>query len=940
MEQYDQDSFVNNPISSEFFASFRKSSLRRVSADSGKEFKFKIYKSGNSGVRVEICDTDNKPILVDKCLATNKFQQRALSILRQAAGDVDGSDWLGNLFNVVCELAKAPTLLPALLQCDNVVNADMKPVKVVADIADLYLDVVRGEKDFTAKILAEVDGKSVEPILLADGYVLLDDTIYQTQFVGENYSQLPMFASNFPANYLDCFLSIFYSYIENVKVRYNDYEEVFHKSELSATPVIYFEKVDGDNSLYLQLMSTVANLPANFADDFNLTYAANVDDEEHKIHVRPLATNDFAGLKKELTASIQSAAPSAAMRKQIYVEDNFYIIPQDVAGNFLLSRLMPLLSKFKLAGLTNIKQYKIYPVKPKLSVNLNSGIDFLEGDVQLSFGEETFTLRQVLDQYRKNHFIKLKDGSRGVVDDKFIQRLSSVFQQKKNSDKVKVSFFDLGEVESLLEQRVNDETFNHRREVYEGFNNLKKVEIKLPKVKAKLRDYQVEGVKWMDYLHTNKLGGCLADDMGLGKTLQTITMLSMIYPKAKKPSLIVMPKSLIFNWQSEIEKFAPKLKYHVYYESGRNIDEAMKSQVILTTYAMVRNDIKDFLDKKFEYVILDESQSIKNVGAQVSQAVKLLKANYRLALSGTPIENNLTELYSLFSFLNPSMFGTLDDFNARYTVPIVKDGNEEVQKALRNKIFPFLLRRLKKDVLTQLPERVEQKYFVEMSPAQAKYYEERRLYYKELISKQVAIEGVGKSQLEIFKALNELRRIASIPESMTDGAIESPKIEPIIDNIAQAVSNGHKIVIFFNYIAGVEALGEKLSELGIGYATMTGATQNRGDVVRQFQTGADCKVLLMTLKTGGVGLNLTAADIVYIFEPWWNRAAEEQAISRLHRIGQHNTVFSYSMITRGTIEEKICQLQEQKQQLFDSLIGNDAAITKQLSAEEIDYILS
>jgi SNF2 family DNA or RNA helicase len=366
----------------------------------------------------------------------------------------------------------------------------------------------------------------------------------------------------------------------------------------------------------------------------------------------------------------------------------------------------------------------------------------------------------------------------------------------------------------------------------------------------------------------------------------------------------------------------------------------MKSQVILTTYAMVRNDIKDFLDKKFEYVILDESQSIKNVGAQVSQAVKLLKANYRLALSGTPIENNLTELYSLFSFLNPSMFGTLDDFNARYTVPIVKDGNEEVQKALRNKIFPFLLRRLKKDVLTQLPERVEQKYFVEMSPAQAKYYEERRLYYKELISKQVAIEGVGKSQLEIFKALNELRRIASIPESMTDGAIESPKIEPIIDNIAQAVSNGHKIVIFFNYIAGVEALGEKLSELGIGYATMTGATQNRGEVVRQFQTGADCKVLLMTLKTGGVGLNLTAADIVYIFEPWWNRAAEEQAISRLHRIGQHNTVFSYSMITRGTIEEKICQLQEQKQQLFDSLIGNDAAITKQLSAEEIDYILS
>jgi SNF2 family DNA or RNA helicase len=209
-----------------------------------------------------------------------------------------------------------------------------------------------------------------------------------------------------------------------------------------------------------------------------------------------------------------------------------------------------------------------------------------------------------------------------------------------------------------------------------------------------------------------------------------------------------------------------------------------------------------------------------------------------------------------------------------------------------------------------------------------------------LIGQTIAKDGIGKSQLEMFKALNELRRIASIPGSLTDGSIASPKIEPMMEDVTQAVAGNHKVVIFFNYIAGIEEVGEYLSGEGIKYVTMTGATQNRESVVRQFQNDPDCAVMLMTLKTGGVGLNLTVADIVYIFEPWWNRAAEEQAINRLHRIGQHNTVLSYSMITRGTIEEKICQLQEKKKQLFEGLIGNDSSVAKQLTQEDIDYILS
>ena len=273
------------------------------------------------------------------------------------------------------------------------------------------------------------------------------------------------------------------------------------------------------------------------------------------------------------------------------------------------------------------------------------------------------------------------------------------------------------------------------------------------------------------------MGGCLADDMGLGKTLQTIGVLNLIYPRQEKPTLLVMPRSLLFNWQNEITRFSPKLKVYTYYGNTREMVEAVKHQLILTTYAIVRNDIETFKEQNFHYVILDESQNIKNVAAQSTQAVYLLKADHRLALSGTPIENNLTELYLLFRFLNPTMFGTLDDFNARYANPI------------------------------------------------------------------------------------------------------------------------------------------------------------------RFQNNRQCKVLLMTLKTGGVGLNLTAADTVYIFEPWWNKAAEEQTINRLHRFGQKANVLCYSLITQGTIEEKIQLLQQQKADLFKGLIGADASSTKQLSEEDIQFIL-
>ena len=426
--------------------------------------------------------------------------------------------------------------------------------------------------------------------------------------------------------------------------------------------------------------------------------------------------------------------------------------------------------------------------------------------------------------------------------------------------------------------------------------------------------------------------------MGLGKTVQAIALLCATLPSAEKPVLIVMPRSLLFNWDAEWKRFAPHVRVGIYYGAGRNLEEAMGNQVILTTYALVRNDIEALSKVEFDTVILDESQHIKNTSAQMTQATLLLRADHRFSLSGTPIENNLGELYSLFRFLNPSMLGTAEEFNAKYLVPVQRDRDQEAMGQLRRKIFPFLLRRLKNDVLDELPDRIDQTLYVEMEPEHAAYYERRRRYFYETLKQGIREEGFARTRFEMLQALSELRRIASVPESVGENGTASSKIPILADAVQEAVENGHKVVVFFNFIAGIELLGERLDTEGIAFETMTGATRDRKRIVERFQTDPRCKVLLMTLKTGGVGLNLTAADTVFIAEPWWNRAAEEQGIARLHRIGQKTSVHAFSVITKGTIEEKIQLLQQQKADLFEGLIASDAS-SKQLTEEDIDFML-
>ena len=923
----------------EFLSQFHKTAFRQTSLEKGGVGKVKVLfrLSFERGATVTVVDEKGKTVAPDY----KQYQGETFNVLRIIANiqqeqamriswDIDGEQCI--------RLHDYPYLTFALLRCDNLVDEKLRPLKVSNTPATVGLCLVVDKELCTPLIYARHEEKPAQQFqLLSDVFALVDDTICPIASLGENYLRIDFFRETFPTPLLEQYLSVFYSYIDNVELDYEDYVLVRSEQTVETIPTVIIEKVDADMALYLRLSYTLPGMDADFADRFDLTYLATLT-MEHQVLLRRIVHSDTALDETELRKIIVSHAPTKAAAKDVWNDSGEFIIPQDTAGPFLMQALPQLVRRFQLLGAERLKEYKVKPIQPKMNLKLSSGIDFLEGTATIQLGDEEMSLRTFLQQYSKQKYVTLSDGQRGLIDEHYVQRLERIFRKVEKGDKVKVSFFDLPEIESLLAEKLEGKTFEHYREFYEGFNQLASKRLTTTGVNAKLRNYQKEGVKWINYLYDNNFGGCLADDMGLGKTLQTITMLTKVYPKVKEPTLIVMPRSLLFNWQDELKKFAPQLTYYTYYGNQRDLAEAMKQQLILTTYALVRNDIEQFREQQFHYVILDESQNIKNVQSQTTQAVFLLNGKHRLALSGTPIENNLTELYSLYRFLNPAMLGSLDDFNRQYASPIQHGADKEATESLRRKIFPFMLRRLKKDVLTELPDRTEQTLYVEMEHDHQHFYEERRQYYQQAIQSSIKAQGLEKSQMMMFQALSELRRIASVPESLSDGVILSPKIPLLCEQVEETVAGGHKVVIFFNFIAGIELVGERLTELGIDYATMTGSTRDRRSVIERFQNDASCRALLMTLKTGGVGLNLTVADTVYIFEPWWNKAAEEQAINRLHRIGQKAKVMSYALICRDTIEEKIRLLQQQKQDLADSLITGDAAITKRLTEEDIKYI--
>ncbi len=818
------------------------------------------------------------------------------------------------------------------------INIDFQPVSFNKEPADLKVTIT-GDVSLICKFSLHTKAKHTDGFrVISENFVYSSGEIYQISSLGENFMLVPDFETMILPSELSKYLSLLFSYCDHIGINYKDYRLV-SGPPAETKPGLVFEKVCADNSLYLRVIDALPGFDPDFVEQYDLSRVVTINEIETTLILSELTHVGHYPLYKQIKNRLNR------IRKQLdldgpgyYEEDNLFIIDAELAELLVYEKLPGLASECMVFGAEDLKNYRVRTVKPEMSLSLSHGIDFLEGEVELRFGEEVFSLFEVLYHYRNNAYIQLSDGDRLLMDPEYIQRLERIFQHKK--DRERISFFDLPLVEELIGEKLASETFTKARDVYEGFNELHSRPIQLPSLNAELRPYQESGYRWLEYLHQQGLGGCLADDMGLGKTLQAIALLSGIYPEEKRPSLVVIPKSLIYNWQNEIQRFNPDLDVYTYYGSARDIDMARNCQIVITTYGLVRSDIEVLRLEEFYYIILDESQQIKNISSQISRAVMTMQSVNRLALSGTPIENNLGELYALFRFLNPAMFGSLERFHRHYLGPIQHLGDESVAHELKKKIHPFILRRLKKDVLHDLPDKIEQILYVEMSPEQKKFYEQRRRYLDESIRQQVASEGIEKSQFYVLQAITDLRQIASIPEAKSEGLITSSKRERLIEQVLEAVANGHKILLFANFLAILDFLADDLQREQIDFEIMTGATRNRAERVRRFQEDSSCRVFLMTLKTGGLGLNLTAADTVFIYDPWWNIAAENQAVDRSHRIGQDKTVFSYKLITVGTIEEKIIKLQAQKQALFDNIITQDSTGPKFLDMEDIDFLLS
>ena len=823
-----------------------------------------------------------------------------------------------------------------LLGQNNFVNADFEIIekKEVKNIALFIRD--NKEIEDRLDIYIEINDNLLTKNNIVGNYIYSQGTFYKVDIEEDTQFPLSDLFQKIDKYELESYATLILKNYKNIDLKYEDYETVVSE-ERNAIPQIIIEKISFDNSLYIKINSIISTMDYEFFTKNKIETVLIVNELEKKLEISKINLENLSSDMFEIVKVLTKLQKSIGLKSSYYIDnENFIILNEELAKEFVKKELLQLTGKYSIIGTDRLRKYNIKAVRPKLSGKFSYNLDYFEGEVEVEIEGEKFSIQQLLNNYKKDEYIILSDGTNALINREYIEKLQRVFKEE-DGNKIKVSFFDMPIVQDMIDEKAFEKDFLGNKDFFEGINELPKEEVEYPKLNATLRDYQKYGYKWLKYLTDNNLGACLADDMGLGKTLQAIALLSNLHEEKKKKSMVIMPKSLIYNWENEIKKFAPKLKVGVYYGINRDFSSLKKVDVILTTYGTIRNDIENLLEHKFDLLILDESQNIKNINSQTTKAVLLLNAKKRVALSGTPIENNLLELYSLFRFLNPEMFGSVQQFTNNYIVPIQKYSDISTIEELKKKIYPFLLRRVKKEVLEDLPDKIEKLVYVDMNDEHRRFYEERRKYYYSLLEKNTSSQG-NFDKFFVLQAINELRHIVSSPELESKKIISSKK-EVLIENVVEAIENDHKVLVFVNYLSSIESICDSLKENKIKYLKMTGQTKDRQNLVDKFQNDSRYKVFVMTLKTGGVGLNLVSADTIFIYDPWWNTTVENQAIDRAYRLGQDKTVFAYKMIMRNTIEEKILKLQEIKNKLLDDLISEDNLSTKNLSKSDIEFIL-
>lgn len=607
--------------------------------------------------------------------------------------------------------------------------------------------------------------------------------------------------------------------------------------------------------------------------------------------------------------------------------------------------------KIPVYGFEALKNFRFNTARPNTHIHVSSGLDWFDAKVEIEFGEQRVGIADIKKALAsKQSFVQLGDGTLGILPDEWLKRYALLFKVGDGrSDKLRLSKYHMSVIDELYENRDETELSFALDEKFERLKEFKNIpEIPAPEaVTAVLRPYQLAGYQWLSYLNDVGWGGILADDMGLGKTVQALTMLDAYRAKnGGIKAIVVCPTTLIYNWQNEVKKFTPELTYHIHHGSARSrsAEELQQSNIIITTYGTLRSDIQLLLKIVFDYVILDESQAIKNPSSKVTKAATLLNAKNRVCMSGTPLQNNTFDIFAQMNFLNPGLLGSMEFFRNEFATPIDKFGEQEQKDHLRKLLFPFILRRTKEQVAKDLPEKTETILFCEMEKEQRKIYDAYRNSYRDKILGTIDDQGIDKSQLTILQGLMKLRQICDSPAILNEEEKypnHSIKLDELMREITENIGD-HKALIFSQFLGMLGLIREKLKEQNIPYEYFDGSTSapDREKAIQNFQNNDECRVFLISLKAGGVGLNLTAADYVYIVDPWWNPAVEQQAIDRTHRIGQTKNIFAYRMICIDTIEDKILQLQERKRTLARELITDDNGFVKTLTKADVEYLFS
>jgi superfamily II DNA or RNA helicase len=595
----------------------------------------------------------------------------------------------------------------------------------------------------------------------------------------------------------------------------------------------------------------------------------------------------------------------------------------------------------------------LYIMGNRLDLSVAEAGDWFDIQARIVFGEFEIPFMRL-----RNHIVhgirefELPNGKIAIIPEAWFSKLQGVFQHIEGADdgaRLQKHHYQLvTELQQALEER-SIQSFRLKIQATNSFKEVEEVDV--PETfQATLRHYQHEGLNWLWFLRKNGFGGILADDMGLGKTVQTLTLLfkdKLERPAEAvgKPCLLVAPTSILHNWYAEAKKFAPQLTIMIHAGTQRDRDSQWFGayDIIITSFGTLRMDLDLFKRVDFHYVVLDEGQNIKNPGSQISRAVRLLRANHRLVLSGTPVENSVFDLWSIMAFANPGLLGSLKFFRETYANPIEKEKDEAAAARLRAIIHPFILRRTKKQVATDLPDKIEHVHYCDMTDAQEEVYEKLKAGFRNEILESIQKNGLIRSQMLLLRGLTILRQVANHPAMVqAEYADSSGKFEEAMRMLKNALHEGHKILVFSQFVKHLRLVKERLQHEKITHYYLDGQTprEERMQLVNQFNRSSEVKVFLISLKAGGLGLNLTAADYVVLLDPWWNPAVEQQAIDRSHRIGQKRTVISYRFITKNSVEEKILTLQQRKKNISDSLVSAEQSLVKQLNFEEIKAILS